>query len=85
VKTGMLERWLKRPKQMADPTSIERIGSAELGPCSCCGHRTRRVWGAVHRQPGGTAIYYVEWTEGRVLEDDRIAEVRKGTARETAG
>jgi hypothetical protein len=49
--------------------SIEQAGSTDLGPCSCCGHDTRRVWGYVSRGPLMEAAYFVEWTLGRVAED----------------
>lgn len=35
-----------------------------FGPCECCGHMTRRVWGYVYEYECAIAAYFVEWTPG---------------------
>jgi hypothetical protein len=54
------------PRLADTPLSIEPIGSADLGPCACCGSLTRRVWGYAYRGDFTEAAYFVEWTPGSV-------------------
>jgi hypothetical protein len=46
--------------------SIEASGSNDLGPCECCGCKSRTVWGFVHRGDVTEAAYFVQWTLGQV-------------------
>jgi hypothetical protein len=47
---------------------VEPDGSQDFGPCECCGDRSRRVWGFVHRGDATEAAYGVHWTLGKVAE-----------------
>lgn len=49
--------------------TIEPDGSREFGPCECCGHMSRRVWGYLHGELGTRAAYFVSWTPGRLEHD----------------
>jgi len=46
--------------------SIEVSGSNDVGPCDCCGSKSRTVWGFVHRGDATEAAYFVQWTLGQV-------------------
>ena len=48
--------------------SIEPAGSADFGPCPCCGNDSRRVWGYVHSPRAAAAAYFVQWTLNRVRD-----------------
>lgn len=48
------------------PITIETDGSNESGPCECCGHMGRTVWGYLHDNSSPVAAYFVQWTLGRV-------------------
>jgi hypothetical protein len=50
------------------PLSIEPAGSADFGPCPCCGNNSRRVWGYVHSPKTAVAAYFVQWTVNRVRD-----------------
>ncbi len=45
---------------------VETSGSNDFGPCSCCGHMSRTVWGYLNREDQTVAVYYVQWTLGRL-------------------
>jgi hypothetical protein len=45
---------------------IEPTGSKDVGPCECCGGRSRTVWGHAHGPAGTVAAYFVQWTLGQV-------------------
>lgn len=47
---------------------VEPTGSKNFGPCSCCGHHSRTVWGFVHRGGVTEAAYWVHWSLGKVDE-----------------
>src|SRR5260370_36562959 len=47
--------------------TIEPLGDGDLGPCACCGDKSRSVSGIVRSEEGETA-YFVHWTEGKVSE-----------------
>jgi len=49
------------------PLQLELTGAKDMGPCSCCGDMTRRVWGFVHRGEATQAAYFVQWTVGAVV------------------
>ena len=53
--------------EMALEYGIEN--EAELGPCSDCGQKTRRIWGYVYRSGIATAAYYIEWTPSHPQRD----------------
>lgn len=36
------------------------------GPCPCCGEMTRVVWGSVIQDEATVAVYYVQWTPGKL-------------------
>jgi hypothetical protein len=46
--------------------TVELGESSELGPCDCCGGRSRTVWGYLHRGETTEAAYFVQWTLGQV-------------------
>jgi hypothetical protein len=52
------------------PLSIELAGSADFGPCPCCGNNSRRVWGYVHSPKAAVAAYFVHWTLNAVRKHD---------------
>jgi len=58
------------PERQADrdmrQLSIEVSGSNDVGPCECCGAKSRTVWGFVHRGAVIQAVYFVQWTLGQV-------------------
>lgn len=43
---------------------VEPDGETESGPCSCCGTRTKTLWGFIHRGDETIAAYFVSWTLG---------------------
>ena len=45
---------------------IEPMASSDFGPCECCGHNSRRVWGLVRTPTRAIASYFVHWTLDRV-------------------
>jgi hypothetical protein len=47
---------------------LETAGTSDYGPCECCGHMSRKVWGYLHRGAATEAAYFVHWTLGRVAE-----------------
>jgi hypothetical protein len=47
---------------------LEPTGSADFGPCECCGNNSRRVWGFVHSPSTAVAAYFVHWTLSRVRD-----------------
>jgi hypothetical protein len=47
---------------------LEGIGQGDVGPCDCCGSMSRSVWGEIHRGDRTEAVYYVQWTLGRVAD-----------------
>ena len=47
---------------------LETAGARDFGPCTCCGHNSRKVWGYLHAGDCTEAAYVVEWTLGRVAE-----------------
>lgn len=53
---------------MGEAYEIEPMGAADTGRCECCGHVSRRVWGAVHQGNVPLAMYFVHWTVGHVFE-----------------
>jgi hypothetical protein len=54
------------------PTDIRIVTLDESlnGPCECCGHMTRTVWGEAHVRGALRAVYYVRWTPER--PDDKV-------------
>jgi hypothetical protein len=50
------------------PLEIEPTGSADFGPCECCGNNSRRVWGLVRTAEAALAAYFVQWTLSRVRD-----------------
>jgi hypothetical protein len=50
------------------PLHIEPTGSADIGPCECCGNNSRRVWGLVRTPDAALAAYFVHWTLSRVSD-----------------
>ncbi len=44
---------------------IEPTGSNDV-PCECCGNASRTVWGKVYKDREPLAVYYVQWTHGRL-------------------
>ena len=52
----------------ADALEVEPDGANDTGPCDCCGHQSRCVWGFVHAAGETIASYFVHWTLGRVRE-----------------
>jgi REP element-mobilizing transposase RayT len=69
---------------MAD-LELEPTGIQELGPCTCCGDRTRRVWGFVHRGDTTEAAYFVEWAPGKVAGHGAHVDLIVGNWGEGAG
>jgi hypothetical protein len=51
-----------------DELVVEPTGSADFGPCECCGNNSRRVWGFVHTPEASLASYFVHWTLTRVRD-----------------
>src|SRR5262245_10798962 len=49
-----------------DQLEVEPDGSADFGPCACCGNNSRRVWGFVRTPTAALACYFVHWTLTRV-------------------
>ena len=47
---------------------VEFAGAQDFGPCECCQHNTRRVWGYVHSAGRAEAAYFVHWTLGGVRD-----------------
>ena len=47
---------------------VEPAGAQDVGPCVCCQHNTRRVWGYVHSAERAEAAYFVHWTLGGVQD-----------------
>ena len=45
---------------------VEPTGEKDHGPCACCGHSSRCVWGFVDTPNAAVAAYFVHWTVGRV-------------------
>ena len=45
---------------------IDPQGSADHGPCQCCGDLSRRIWGYARRKQIPFASYFVHWTLGRL-------------------
>jgi hypothetical protein len=48
---------------------VELDGHSEFGPCECCGHTSRRVWGYLHDDDATRAAYLVTWTPGHLDHD----------------
>jgi hypothetical protein len=48
--------------------AVEPTGAKNSGPCPCCGHDTRRVWGLVRTRRSARAAYFVQWAPGLVPE-----------------
>jgi hypothetical protein len=48
---------------------LQTAGSKDFGPCSCCGHDSRTVWGYLQSAERTEAAYFVQWTLGRVDEE----------------
>jgi hypothetical protein len=55
-------------KTQMDALAVEPAGSRDDGPCACCGHNSRCVWGCVRAPDGALASYFVHWTLGRVAD-----------------
>lgn len=51
-----------------DELQVEPTGSADFGPCECCGNNSRRVWGRVRTPTAALAAYFVHWTLTRVRD-----------------
>src|SRR5262245_47798120 len=58
--------------------NLELDGSRESGPCECCGHTTRTVWGFVRRGGDAHAIYYVRWAVGGVGKHGAMFDIILG-------
>lgn len=43
------------------------------GPCDCCGHITRKLWGMIETDDEDVAAYFVQWTLGHM--EDLGAEI----------
>jgi hypothetical protein len=73
------------PERLAD-LIVEPDGETESGPCSCCGTRTKTLWGFIHRGDETIAAYYVSWTLGHKRRDGATFEfiVGKWTEESTA-
>jgi hypothetical protein len=65
-------------KNLDRTITIEPSGSAELGPCGCCGTTTRRVWGWAHRGDTTEAAYFVEWTPNSVAKHGAMFDLILG-------
>ncbi len=52
---------------------IEPGDASDLGPCDCCGGRTRVVRGFVSDDVGARAVYLVRWAPGRPEHDAVVA------------
>jgi hypothetical protein len=53
--------------------AIEPGDATDLGPCDCCGGRTRVVRGFVSNEGGARAVYLVRWAPGRPDHDAVVA------------
>jgi hypothetical protein len=56
----------------AHEITVEPDGSNDSGPCPCCGNMSRVVWGFIRDPDGPMAVYYVNWTPGRVEHDANV-------------
>jgi hypothetical protein len=66
---NIFEKWTARFRRpVRAQFTLEPTESTESGPCDCCGDYTRRVWGFVDNRGRTEAVYYVEWTVGKVAE-----------------
>src|SRR5262245_58702006 len=63
---------------MATRLEAEPDGSADLGPCPCCGNMTRRVWGFIRTPKATLAAYFVQWTPGRVKDHGALFDLIVG-------
>jgi hypothetical protein len=45
--------------------TLEKLGETG-GHCDCCGRRSRRVWGLLHRDDRTVAAYWMHWTVGHL-------------------
>ena len=62
----------------AELLEVEPDGQNDTGPCSCCGDRSRVVWGFVHGPDRTLASYHVHRTLGRVAEQGAHFDVVMG-------
>ncbi len=53
--------------------AIEPGDTTDLGPCDCCGGRTRIVVGFVSNEAGARAVYHLRWAPGRPEHDAVVA------------
>jgi hypothetical protein len=69
------------PTESGSPVTaytLELDGTKDFGPCECCGHDSRKVWGFVYRDGDAHAIYYVEWTLGGVAQHGAYFDIVLG-------
>ena len=50
------------------PIFIAPSGGNDTGTCSCCGRKSRCVWGVASQAGMGIAAYFVHWTVGHVSD-----------------
>jgi hypothetical protein len=62
--------WPEKPARLI----VEPDGETESGPCSCCGTRTKTLWGFIHNGDETIAAYFVSWTLGHQKRDGATFE-----------
>jgi hypothetical protein len=75
---GRARKMFKQPPRSLPekpaPLIVEPDGETESGPCSCCGTRTKTLWGFIHRGDETIAAYFVSWTLGHKQRDGATFE-----------